>query len=239
MERVIGLLAADPSITAMTFDQITFWGGLDYWVDGWYLRRNARRWCCHRVFKWGPGSTYATHRPPTVLDSAGRDVRSQHWLTADDTARLGIRMHHYSLLLPKQVAEKSDYYANADWAKRAGAQAWARDAWMELNRPFRVHNVFDYPSWLERYSGEHPAEVVRMVEDLRRSGDPDALRRTDDIERLLRSPRYRLGRAYLKARLAIDGPVTAAQGVFGRARNVAKSMRRLVRRLLRRLGGRP
>ena len=32
------MLAADPTISAVTFDQIAFWGSPDYWVDGWYLR---------------------------------------------------------------------------------------------------------------------------------------------------------------------------------------------------------
>lgn len=234
IERVFELLAADASITAMTFKQITFWGGLDYWVDGWYLRRGATYY--HRLFKWGPGYTYSTHRPPTVLDPSGRDLRSIRWLSGEDTAQRGIRLFHYSLLLPKEVIEKCDYYANAEWAKRAGALEWAREAWMELRRPFRVHNVYDHPSWLERYVGDHPAEVVRMVEDLRASGEAGALRRTDDIERLLASPRYRLGRAYLKARLAADGPVSAVQAALKRASQAARPIRRPIRRVLRRLG---
>jgi hypothetical protein len=219
MTRVLDMLAADPSITAMTFKQITFWGGLQYWVDGWYLRRGATYY--HRLFKWGPGYTYSTHRPPTVLDEAGRDVRTLRWLSGEETARLGIRLYHYSLLLPKQVIEKCDYYSQAAWAKRAGALEWAQEAWMQLNRPYRVHNLYDHPSWLERFSGEHPSEVVRMVEDLQSDGGHDALRRTDDVERLLASPRYRLGRAYLKARFAWDGKLPAPP----------KRLRRLLRRV--------
>ena len=30
MESILAMLAADPSIDAMTFRQVTFWGGLDY-----------------------------------------------------------------------------------------------------------------------------------------------------------------------------------------------------------------
>jgi hypothetical protein len=234
MARVIGLLAADPSISAMTFKQTTFWGGLDYWVDGWYLRRGATYY--HRLFRWGPGFSYATHRPPTVLDAEGRDVRTLHWLSGEATAALGIRLFHYSLLLPKQVIEKCDYYSHAQWAKRAGALAWANDAWLALHRPYRVHNVYDHPSWLERYRGPHPAEVVRMVEDLRRSGDPAALRATDDIERLLASPRYRAGRAWLKLRLRLDLLATPLLRVAAAASRLPTRVRRPVGRALRRLG---
>lgn len=226
MERVLALLARDPSITAMTFRQISFWGGLEYWVDGVYLRRGATYY--HRLFKWGPGYTYAAHRPPTVLDESGRDLRARHWLSGPATERLGIRLYHYSLLLPKQVIEKCDYYANAEWARRSGALEWANEAWFELRRPFRVHNVYDHPSWLERYRGPHPVEIERMVADLRASGS-ESLRRTDDIERLLGSPAYRIGRAWLKVR------ERAGRAVSGFARGA----RRRARRGLRRLRGQP
>lgn len=195
MARVLAMLVADPSIDAMTFEQITFWGGLDYCADGWYLRRGARSY--HRLFKWGPGYSYAAHRPPTVLDDLGRDLRALHWISAPDLARQGIRLFHYSLLLPKQVIEKCDYYANAAWANRPAAGDWARDAFLHLRRPFRVHNVYAYPSWLDRYVGPHPPEIARMVAELRVS-DPAQLRACDDIERLLASPAYRAGRAVLK-----------------------------------------
>ena len=99
----------DATIDAMTFRQITFWGGLDFVVDGWYLRRGAADY--HRLFRWGPGFTYATHRPPTVTDAVGRDLRAGHWMDADTTADIGDPPYHYSLLFPKQVAEKSAYYA--------------------------------------------------------------------------------------------------------------------------------
>src|SRR5262249_48880443 len=67
VERVRNMLRDAPTITAVTFKQLTFWGGLGYTTDGWYLRRGATFY--HRLFKWGPGYTYAAHRPPTVLDA--------------------------------------------------------------------------------------------------------------------------------------------------------------------------
>lgn len=196
MARVLAMLEADPCISGMTFKQITFWGGLDYTVDGWYLRRGAANY--HRLFKWGPGFTYATHRPPTVLDAEGRDTRKLAWLDAETTSREGLFLYHYSLLLPKQVREKCDYYGNAAWAKRSGAIEWAEEAFMNLRKPFRVHNVYDYPSWLERFQGGHPEEIVRMVRDLNSPASAIALRDTADIERLLCSRSYRLGRALLR-----------------------------------------
>lgn len=151
MERVLARLGSEPLVDAMTFRQIAFWGGLGYVANGWYLRRGAADF--HRLFRWGPGFGYAPHRPPTVVDDTGRDLRAGRWLDADATVAVGVRLYHYSLLLPKQVIEKCDYYAHADWARLSEAIEWANDAYLALHRPFRVHNAYAYPSWLERTTG--------------------------------------------------------------------------------------
>jgi hypothetical protein len=237
MARVIGMLRDDPTITAVTFKQITFWGGLGYTADGWYLRRGATYY--HRLFRWGPGYVYASHRPPTVVDPEGHDLRAGNWLRGEDLARQGIHLYHYSLLLPKQVIEKSDYYGHATWSKRPGAVAWAQDAFLRLGRPYRVHNVYDFPSWLERYAGPHPEQITRMIDDLARTR-PGELRDTADIERLLRSRWYGLGRRAFKALDRVDA------GTRSIVRRVARRVRRLggrtgsgVIRQVGRLGRRP
>lgn len=235
MELVLATLAADPSIDAMTFRQTTFWGGLDYVADGWYLRRGAADY--HRLFKWRPGFEYLTHRPPTVVDETGRDLRTGRWLDAAATARMGIGLYHYSLLLPKQVLEKCEYYANADWARQAGALEWANESYLTLNRPFRVHNVSAYPSWLERYRGPHPAAIVDMVDELRAANGPIALRQTSDIEGLLDSPWYRIRRAIVRALdpwdLAAQPLRRSVRRIGRRLRRVGRSGRRFGRRVLR------
>jgi hypothetical protein len=195
MQRILNMLAADPTIDAMSFEQVTFWGGLRYWVDSWYLRRGARDY--HRLFRWGPGFSYTTHRPPTVQDEQGRNLRDGHWITPGVLAEKGIRLYHYSLLLPRQVADKCAYYANAAWARRPGATAWAEEVFGLLQRPYRAHNVENYPGWLNRYEGPHPPEIQRMVADLQAT-DPQQLRPTGDIERLLAKPSYRVGCAALR-----------------------------------------
>lgn len=196
MTQVFKMLYDEPEITAVTFKQINFWGGLNYTVDGWYLRRGADQF--HRLFRWGPGYSYVTHRPPTVIDNRGRDLRQLKWIDGESLSRRGIRLYHYSLLLPKQVTEKCDYYENAEWAQRHGAIRWAQDAFLTLQYPFRVHNVYNFPSWLERYSGPHPEMVTRMVEELRENRGAIKLRQTNDIDHMLGSWRYKLGRIILR-----------------------------------------
>ncbi len=192
IEAVLGILKADPSITALSFDTITLWGAPTYYVDSWYLRRGAAEY--HRLFKWGAGYRYVTHRPPTVVDEAGRDLRAGRWIRGAELKKRGIRMYHYSLLLPKQVLEKCEYYSRAEWARRQGAVDWAREAYLGLRRPYHAHNVDDYPGCLYRYRGEHPPRALQMWRDIGAPDSPYEIRPTDDIEALLNSPTYRVGR---------------------------------------------
>ena len=196
IRTVLGMLQDDSRITAVSFKQISFWGGFDYIVDGWNHRRGAEIY--HRLFKWGSGYRYITHRPPTVQDSRGRNLRRLKYISGHRLANRGIRLYHYCLLLPKQVIEKSEYYGNAAWFRRPKARQWAEDVFLGLREPYRVHNVYEYLSWLERFTGSHPPQVEAMRADLEAGKVGVDLRPTDDIERLLESRSYKLGRAGLK-----------------------------------------
>ena len=196
MTSVVNRLERDPAITAVSFRMITFWGGFDYVTDGWYLRRGAAQY--HRLFRWGPGYRYATHRPPTVLDPGGRDLREIRWLDGDSLSRQGILLYHYSLLFPQQVEEKCEYYASAEWAHAREARRWADESYGRLRRPYRVHNVYRFPSWLERHRGGHPPQVEALRGDIGTGRVAVELRQVGDVERILRSPLYRAGRVLVK-----------------------------------------
>lgn len=192
MDAVLEILKSDPGITALSFDTITFWGAPDYYVDSWYLRRGAAEY--HRLFKWGEGYRYITHRPPTVLDKDGRDLRAGTWVRGAELRKRGIRMYHYSLLLPKQVLEKCEYYSRAEWAGRQGALDWAHKAYLALERPYHAHNVDEYPGCLYRYHGEHPPQLLQMWRDIAAPDSAYESRPGHDIEALLNSWTYRGGR---------------------------------------------
>jgi len=236
IEQVMSLLRSDPVITAISFRQVTFWGGFDYCVDGWYLLRQFTQ--VHRVFRWGPGYHYVTHRPPTITDERGRDLRSIQWLDGAQTAAAGIYMYHYSLVFPKQVLEKSQYYSQAQWTHSARAQQWADESFLHLRQPYHVHNVYEYPSWLERFLGQHPAQIESLRADLD-AGTVQAERRpTHDIEKLLESPAYRLGRSLIQ-RLA---PLAALMPLYlvweARWRSVRRNPKRALGKLIGRQTGR-
>ncbi|MBN1257230.1 MAG: glycosyltransferase family 2 protein [Planctomycetes bacterium] len=191
LEKVCKLLADNPELTGASFPTLTFWGGFDACVDSWYLRRGGQIF--HRLFRWGEGYIYVSHRPPTVLDPQGRDLRNLNWLDADAMSRQGIYLYHYSLVFPKQVWEKCHYYSNAEWTKRAGAEEWYRDNFLNLQDPYHLHNVYTFPGWLEPFKGSHPPAISSLRQDLA-SGELEVeLRPAEDIKKLLASPLYRMG----------------------------------------------
>ena len=111
-----------------------------------------------------------------------------------------IYMYHYSLVFPQQVNTKSSYYSDVKWGTFAHMNLWADQQYTRLQNPYRVHNVYQYPSWLERYSAFHPPQIMAMWDDIQNGlVQYVVLRPVADVERLLNSPLYSIGKFVLKA----------------------------------------
>lgn len=190
IEKVKTILAEDPTVTSVSFRQVQFWGGFKYLVDSWLLRRGAHNF--HRLFKWGKGYQYLTHRPPTVIDERGRDQRILNWISAEDSLRMGLILYHYSFVFPKQVYEKAEYYKYADWSKREKADWWYEEVFMKLIDPFSVFSIYWDVSWLKRFKGSHPLQIQNLINDIETGKIVLAVRETTDIEKLLKNPLYKL-----------------------------------------------
>jgi hypothetical protein len=202
MANVLGLLAADQTVTAVSFNTLPFWGGLGYVSDGWRWRRGGSEF--HRLFRWGPGYRYVTHEPPTVRDDRGRDLRDLNWLNGDAMQARGVRMYHYDHLFPDQVRQKAALYRLEKPRACAEIETWAAQSYFQLGRPFHVERHYWYPSWIERFGGGHPPEVLRMMADIEAGRVAVELRSTGDIERLLDSRAYRAGCRALKMADPLD-----------------------------------
>ena len=136
-----------------------------------------------------------------------------------------MRLFHYSLLLPKQVREKGEYYKHAAHSRTVIADwdTWMVQSYLTTAKPYRVHNLRRHPSWLLRYDGEHPEQVRRMMSDIRAGRVSVELRQNDDVERLLSSWWYPLGRRCLTIGDYLD---RAAHGFAIRARRCGRSLPR-------------
>jgi len=238
MASVISMLNDDHGITAASFRTLTFWGSTRYIVDGYHFRAGARDF--HRLFAWGDGYNYTAHRPPTVCDDSGRDTRDVQHVTAREMAKRGVYMYHYSLLLPKQVTEKCDYYSRAKWNSQGEAAVkWAKECYDDLRRPFRVHGVYSHVSWLERFAGTHPTQIESMMANIvSGSHEGIALRDNSDVEALLSGMPYRLARAGAKLMSTPVIAVGAADPML-RCRLSQTPIWPLLKFIKRILGGRP
>jgi hypothetical protein len=197
MHAIIEMLSKDPTITAVSFKTHTFWGSPKYFVDCWALRRGAAIY--HRLFKWGPQYKYLTHEPPTVINDQGKDLRSINWIRGEHLAEKGVFMYHYSLLFPWQVKQKTLVYQTEKPDTCHEIVAWAENNYFQIKNPFRVHNLYKSPSWLGRYLGSHPPEIMRMMEDIDRGLIVTEIRQTQDVENILTTWWYPLGVLGLKA----------------------------------------
>ena len=196
MMRVLKLLSDNPEITAVTFPTYTFWGDINYMADSLALRRGEMYY--HRLFKWSEKYRYLTHEPPTVMDENGIDLRSKHWVNGKTMGKKGIFMYHYSLLFPSQVEQKSRVYQEEKPESCDKMIDWATNNYCTISNPYRVHNLYNYPSWLLHFRGGHPQEIINMMEDIKRGNIDVTLRQTEDVEAILSKWWYSLGIAGYK-----------------------------------------
>jgi glycosyltransferase involved in cell wall biosynthesis len=196
IKTVKNMLKKDSSITAVSFKQLQFWGGFDYLVNSWFLRRGAEEF--HRLFKWGDGYEYIRHRSPTILDAKGADTKKQNWIRGKKMTQMNIHLYHYSFVFPKQVFEKASYYHYADWSNRTKSDWWVNNVYLKLEDPFSVFSIYDDVSWLERFKGSHPKQILEMIRDIENGNLLIKTRDTCDIEKLLSSPKYRAQVFFLK-----------------------------------------
>ena len=229
IEHVRAMLEQEEKTLAVSFPMLTFWGSPDVQVDGFFVGP----FTVDRVFRWARGYSYSTHRPPTVLDSEGRNLKELGGASAATMRRRGIFMHHYELLLPKQVEEKCAYYRDAAWTESCrGVEAWRTGAYERLGRPFHVHMIDGSLSWLVRYGKRTPPEVVRMMEDVRSGQFPGIeARPMADVSELLSGVNYPLAAMALSLAKPLVSTVSSARRHLGRVARRSRAARWAIARV--------
>jgi hypothetical protein len=198
MSSVISMLEQDPTITAISFPYHEFFGGFDYVVTGkWHLVEYPK---VHRVFSWQKGYTYLSHRPATVIDEHEINLRTVNWISSPMNGKNPIFMYHYSYVFPKQARQKVGYYSHVSWTEAfRGNQRWLDESYFGLRHPFFLgEKGKPILQWLERFRGEHPRSVQQLRNDLANGKLKEPTRPSEDIEKLLSSPRYWLATRILR-----------------------------------------
>jgi len=109
----------------------------------------------------------------------------------------------------------------------SGIIEWAKNNYFKIGNPSRVHNLYNIPSWLERFRGKHPEQIISMMKDIKEGKVNTELRRTDDIELLLNSNKYKLDKFFLK----IGNPIDQVLTQLYRVKNIPNRIRKIRRKL--------
>ena len=202
IEKIRNLLAKDPTIDGATFRWRLFWGNENYITDGWFLRSGAGD--VNRLFRWEKGfyyDHYGKHpNGPTVTRPDGFRLNDGNWLSASQLAKDGIYQYHFSLVFPDQVLKKAKGYVAGVSPGTDNSQMydWAQRNWISLEHPFRVHNRYQYISWLQQYEGPLPKAAVEMFNDIRSGKIECSMRDMTDAIALEKSLSYRIQRIILR-----------------------------------------
>lgn len=230
MIKIINMLQSNPSITAVTFPTLNFWGDIVFRINGWNLMRGKQYF--HRLFKWGEGYRYLTHEPPTILNKNGVDLRKINWVSGRRLERKKIFMYHYSHLFPWQVKQKTMVYKDEKPDDCADIIEWAENNYFKITNPFNIERHYWLPSWLEPYSGSHPQEVLNMMNDIKSGIKPNIeLRFNKDAETLLKDKKYTRKVSFMKLNNYWDLHSKNLVFQVGRIKNIPGRIKRNLKKL--------
>jgi|SRR5210317_138149 hypothetical protein len=95
--------------TSVGVRSCSFYGGFDHYLTGFELKKDNFL----RIFRYIKGSTWLTHRPPTIKYPSDANITRNHVDSDTLWDKLGVQMYHYSYTFPDQVYKKVNYYKDS------------------------------------------------------------------------------------------------------------------------------
>ena len=108
IEKIIKILK-DNNPTSIGVRSCSFYGGFDHYLSGFELNKDNFL----RIFKYVKGSTWLTHRPPTIQYPPEYKFERKHINSETLFNYYGVQMYHYSYVFPDQVYKKVSYYKDS------------------------------------------------------------------------------------------------------------------------------
>jgi hypothetical protein len=108
IQKIINILN-EHQPTSIGVRSCSFYGSFDHYLTGFELNTDNFL----RIFKYIKGSTWQTHRPPTVQYPTGSNIERKHINSDTLYNTFGIQMYHYSYVFPDQVYKKVNYYKDS------------------------------------------------------------------------------------------------------------------------------
>lgn len=177
IEKIIKLLETE-HYTSVGVRSCSFYGGLDHYIGGFELNTDNFL----RIFKVYPGSTWKTHRPPTIIAPEGVKTLPQKHLDSDTLWRVhGVQMYHYSYVFPRQVKEKIAYYRAKVSRNNCHPnyyeeiyKPWVmgdksvEESWMGVHE---FHPSIRGESFTVKFEGEHPEVIKKSYQKIKEEID--------------------------------------------------------------------
>jgi hypothetical protein len=163
--------------TSVGIRSCTFYGGFDNYLTGFELAKDNFL----RVFKYTNGSTWLTHRPPTIIYPNNVQIQPKHIDSDTLYEQTGIQMYHYSYVFPNQVFKKLAYYKNAVSKSNCIDNYFAKIylPWVTGNQSQKLEienqflGVHEFqptsrgPCFTTPFLGIHPESIARRISKLR------------------------------------------------------------------------
>jgi len=173
LKKIIQFLK-DEKPTSVGVRSCSFYGGFDHYLTGFELNRDNFL----RIFKYEPGSTWLTHRPPTIQYPQNLNVIKKHVDSETLYNRLGVQMYHYSYTFPDQVYKKVNYYKDSvsrdncidDYFNRVYLP-WVNGDRVRIEEQFLgVHEFKPYSRgecFTSSFILSHPESIINDMEELK------------------------------------------------------------------------
>lgn len=145
LQKIVDILEQEKP-TSVGVRSCSFYGGIDHYLTGFELNRDNFL----RIFKYVDGSTWLTHRPPTIKYPIEACIVRKHIDSNTLFDTYGIQMYHYSYVFPDQVYKKINYYKDS-----VSKQNCIDEYFNHIYLPWVVGNSDTRATIEKQYSGVH------------------------------------------------------------------------------------
>jgi len=171
LENIVEFLKHEQP-TSVGVRSCSFYGGFDRYLTGFELNTDNFL----RIFKVTKGSTWLTHRPPTIKYPDGCSIERKHINSDQLYEALGFQMYHYSYVFPDQVHKKLRYYKESLNQHNCIENyfdnvylPWVSGQKERVENQFRGVHEFKVRGdcYTAEFVGEHPESILQDMETLK------------------------------------------------------------------------
>jgi len=176
LESVIKFLEKEDP-TSVGVQSLSFYGGFDHHLTGFEMNTDNFL----RIFKYQAGSTWLTHRPPTIKYSFPDSIVKKHINSKQLYESIGFQMYHYSYVFPDQVYKKVNYY-KSEVSKQNCIDNYFNEIYLPWttgddndksiieSKYLGVHEFKPFSRgdcYTKKFEGQHPESITSNMENLK------------------------------------------------------------------------